>query len=253
MIKKVTFKNKRGLTLRGILHVPKQFDTAVIYCHGFPSTSRGFTARRIGRDLGGRYLLLRFDFGGTPNSEGKFEDKRMSREVEDIRSAIDYLYKNHSFRRLVLVGHSTGAIDVSLYAHSDKRISKVILTGAVHDLANAVRYDFTDYQVNEFWKRGYIVYHWPKHWVNGRKLKKAFYDEFFTLDIPRAIKKYRKPLLVIHGERDIIPWDKEGYALYKLANRPKKFVLIKDADHSFSVPQQWKNVVKHILRFIERE
>ncbi len=252
MVKRVAFKNKRGLILRGVLHVPERFDTAVVFCHGFPSTSRGHSATRVGRDLGNRFLTLRFDFSGTPISDGKFEDKLMSREVEDIRCAIDFLKKNYSFKQLVLIGHSTGAIDASLYAHQDKRIGKLILTGAVHDLANAARYDFTDYQMYEFWKKGHVVYRRPEDWVNGKKLKKAFYDEFFTLDIPRTIKKYHKPLLIIHGEHDVIPWDKEGYTLYKIANRPKRFVLIKGADHSFSAPHQWRSVVKHMIRFITK-
>lgn len=250
MIKKVAFKNNKGLTLRGILHVPRRFDTALVYCHGFPSSTRGSTSRRVGRDFGKKFLTLRFDFSGTPTSDGKFEDKRMSEEVADIRSAIDFLFRHYSFKQLVLMGHSTGAIDASLYAHSDKRVSKLVLTGAVHDLANAARYDFTDYQMNEFWKKGFIVYRRLKHWVNGKKLKKAFYDEFFTLDIPRAIKKFRKPILIIHGERDFIPWDKEGYALFKFANRPKKFVLIKGADHGFNLPSEWRSVVRHIIKFI---
>jgi pimeloyl-ACP methyl ester carboxylesterase len=252
MIKKVSFKNKRGLTLRGFLHLPRVFDTAVVYCHGFPSSSRGGSARRIGRDLGGKFLTLRFDFSGTPVSDGTFENKLMSHEVEDIRAAIDFLHENYKFKKLVLIGHSTGAIDASLYAHSDKRVSKLILTGAVHDLANAVRYDFTDYQVYEFWKKGYIVYRRPKYWTNGKKLKKAFYDEFFTLDIPRAMKKYNRPLLIVHGEQDIIPWDKEGYGLYKLANKPKRFVLIKGADHGFHNPADWKRVIRLMTDFIKK-
>ncbi|HEY4498518.1 MAG TPA: alpha/beta fold hydrolase [Candidatus Paceibacterota bacterium] len=250
MIKKISFKNKRGLTLCGFVHIPKQYDTAVIFCHGFPSTSRGHMATKIGRDLGPRYLTLRFDFSHTPVSGGKFEDKLMSREVEDIRSAIDFLSHTYKFKKLVLIGHSTGAIDASLYAHCDRRIDKVILTGAVHDLANAARYDFTDYQMYEFWKKGHIVYRRPKHWVNGERLNKKFYDEFFKLDIPRAIKKYHKPLLIIHGEQDVIPWDMEAYALYTLANRPKRFILIKGADHSFSAPYHWKSVVRHMVSFI---
>lgn len=252
MIKRVEFKNKRGLTLRGYLHIPQHFDVAVLYCHGFPSSSRGHSASRIGKDLGSRFLTLRFDFSGTPGSDGKFEDKRMSREVEDIRASIDFLYKHYLFKQLVLIGHSTGAIDASLYAYTDKRVNKLVLTGAVHDLTNAARYDFTDYQMYEFWKKGYITYRRPKHWVNGKKLKHAFYNEFFTLDIPHAMKKYHKPLLIIHGEQDQIPWDKEGYALYKLANHPKKFVLIKGADHSFSAPLHWNSVVKHMISFIKK-
>ena len=252
MIKRVSFKNKRGLLLRGYVHEPKRYDTAVIFCHGFPSSSRGFTSPRIGKALEDDFLVLRFNFSHTPASEGEFEDKLMSREVEDIRAAIDFLCKSFSFKKLVLIGHSTGAIDVALYAHRDKRVSKIILTGAVSDLKNAVRYDFTDGEVREFWRKGFIIYHRPGTWAHKKKLRKAFYDEFFILDIPRAIKKYRKPLLIIHVEKDVIPWDREGYALYKIANRPKRFVLIKDADHSFSNPKHWRQVLRHMKAFIKK-
>ena len=253
MVRKISFKNKRGLVLRGFVHIPKRFDTAVVFCHGFPSSSEGRTSRRIGPALCREgFLVLRFNFSHTPPSGGRFEDKLMSREVSDIRSAVDFLFRNYSFKKLVLAGHSTGAIDVSLYAQSDKRVDKIILTGAVSDLKNAVRYDFTDREVRGFWTRGYIVYRRPGSWADGRRIKKGFYDEFFSLDIPDAIKRYKRPLLIIHGEKDSIPWDREGYALFKMANRPKEFVLIKGADHSFTKPTHWRQVVRQMVSFIKR-
>lgn len=252
MIKKISFKNKEGLMLRGLVHVPKNFDTAVIFCHGFPSSSKGYTSRRIGSALEkAGFLVLRFNFSHTPPSEGEFERKLMSKEVSDIRFAVDYLCKNFKFKRLILIGHSTGAIDVSLYAKSDKRIDGIILTGAVSHLRNAVRYDFTDEQVRDFWTKGYVVYHRAGKWVNGKRLRRNFYDEFFSLDISHSIKRYTKPLLIIHGEKDVIPWDREARVLYKMANRPKKFVLIKGADHSFTKPKHWRQVVTQMIRFIK--
>lgn len=232
MVKKVAFKNRRGLTLRGYVHVPKRFDTAVVYCHGFPSSSRGTTSPRVGRMLeNAGFLVLRFDFSGTPNSDGKFENKLMSSEVADIRSAIDFLYENFRFNALVLYGESTGAIDASLYGHTDKRLAGMIVTGIESDLKHSAHYEFTDEQVRDFWTKGFAAYRQPRHWVNGKKLRKVYYDEFFTLDVPRAMKRFHRPLLVVHGERDIIPWKSEGYAFYRNANRPKRFVLVKGADH----------------------
>lgn len=253
MIKQVSFKNRRGLFLRGVAHIPRKFETAVVFCHGFPSGTMGSTSRRIGPALAhAGFLVLRFTMSHTPPSGGRFEDKLMSREVEDIKSAIDFVCSHFSFKKLVLYGHSTGAIDAALYAHRDRRIDKLILTGAVSDLKNAARYDFTDEQVKDFWKKGYIVYRRRGEWVNWKKLKKRFYDEFFTLDIPRAIRKFKKPLLIIHGEMDRIPYMEEAYALYKMANRPKKFVLIKGADHSFHNPRHFRAVMRHIISFIKR-
>lgn len=249
----VFFKNARGLILKGYVHAPKKYDTAVVFCHGFPSNSRGSTSLRIGRALPrAGFLVFRFDFSHNPESEGRFEEKLMSQEVDDIKSAIDFVSNHFSFKKLVLYGHSTGAIDASLYAYRDKRIDKLVLTGAVANLKNAARYDFTDEQVRDFWKNGYIVYRRKGEWVDGKKLKKRFYDEFFTLDIPKAIKKFKRPILIIHGEKDLIPYEREALILYRMANQPKKFVLIKGADHSFHGSRHFSEAMRHIISFIKR-
>lgn len=71
--------------------------------------------------------------------------------------------------------------------------------------------------------------------VPQKRLKKAFYDEFFTLDILSAIRKLKRPLLIIHGEKDeFIPVHKDPQEVYQTANKPKKLIIVKGADHSFS-------------------
>ncbi len=250
-MKPISFQNKYGLTLRGFVHEPRQYDTAIVFLHGFPSHCRGFTGTRVMKAISAtNYLLLVFDFSHTDRSEGKFEDKLMSKEVDDVQSAIDFLQQNYHFRQLVLIGISTGAIDAALYAYKDKRIDKLVLLGGVSGLKHAARYDFTDMQVRDFWKKGYIAYHAPGKWYHRKKLKKAFYDEFFTLDIPQAIKKWRKPLLVVHGEKDEAVPLKNGEGLFAMANRPKKLVVIRGADHRFSQPQHFRKVMKVIDTFI---
>ena len=248
----VQIKNNKGLILQGIVHKPKKYDTAVIFLHGFPGSMYGTAARvlSIFSKLG--FLCFRFEFSGTNTSEGKFEDKLMSQEVKEVKSAIDFLEKNFPFKRLVLIGHSTGAIDAELYAHKDKRINKLIILGGVSDLKQAVRYDFTDQQVHDFWKKGYITYHRPNSWYHKKKLKKAFYDEFFTLDLPKSIKKYHHPLLIVHGSKDEAVPEKEAHLLYHLANKPKKIVIIKGADHRFTKKRHQARLLWEIYRFIRK-
>jgi pimeloyl-ACP methyl ester carboxylesterase len=182
----------------------------------------------------------------------------MSQEVKEIKNAIDFLYNNYEFKSLILIGHSTGAIDASLYAYKDKRIDKLVLSGAVSDLKYAARYDFNDEQIKDFWEKGYIIYRKvkgrKKHWVQGKKLKKAFYDEFFILNIFKAMRKWNKPLLIIHGEKDeAIPSSKDPYELYKLCKCRKKLVIIKGSDHSYSDKKCWKRFVKVVDNFIRRK
>lgn len=254
MIQKIEFKNGRGLTLRGFIHVPKKYETAILFLHGFPGSCQGFTATRLLQAaVKTNYLLMVFSLSHTPPSDGKFEDKLMSKEVEDIKYAIDFLEKNYRFKQLVLAGISTGAIDASLYAHRDKRIDKLILMGAESDTKHSAHYDFTDEQVHDFWAKGHIIYNRPEHWVHQQKLKKAFYDEFFTLDIPKAMRKYKKPLLIIHGENDEAVPLKEAQELFKLANKHKKLVIIGGADHRFSGKKEFGKVVKVVRKFVEKK
>ena len=252
MIQPIEFKNDKGLNLRGFIHRPNKYDTAVIFIHGFPGSMFGTAARvlTIFSKLG--FLCMRFEFTGTNTSEGKFENKRMSQETNDIKSAIDFLEHNFKFKKLILVGHSTGAIDAALYAHKDKRITKLILLSGVSDLKHAVHYDFTDEQVNQFWSKGYIAYKCPGAWYHNKKLKKAFYDEFFTLNIPKSLKKYYHPLLIVHGSKDESVPVKEAHQLYKIANKPKKILIIRGADHRFTKKRHQLQLLWNLYRFIKK-
>ena len=253
MEKAISFKNQKGTILRGFVNIPKKYDTALIFCHGFPSSAIGTSGTRIGKTFEKlKYLTLRFSFSGTPPSDGKFQDKLMSQESREIKYAIDFLTQNYAFKKLILFGHSTGAIDLALYAYKDKRITKVILGGAVANLKKAVHYDFTDEQISSFNEKGQVIYNHPDKWFHNKHLNKTFYDEFFKLDIVKALKKLKRPLLIIHGEKDeIIPSKKDPREVYKAANQPKKLVIVKGADHSFSNEKHWKQVVKHIKSFME--
>ena len=250
MLKKISFKNWQGITLRGFVHKPKKYDTAILTLHGFPGSCTSKRIRKTAALLEKKgFLVMRFDFAGSKISEGRFEEKLMSSEAKDIRSAIDYLSKNYTFKTLMLHGHSTGAIDAALYAYKDKRIANLVLSGAVDDLKKSARFDFSDVQVHNFWTKGFIVYKRKKQWTYGKKLKKAFYDEFFKLDIPKAIRKYKKPLLIIHGSNDKDVPVERACALFKIAHKPKRMVIIKGADHKFSKKKWLLQFVDQIVKF----
>ncbi len=252
-MKKISFKNKDGLTLRGFVYGPLfSGDTAILFLHGFPGHCSG-TGQRFCRALSCfGYLTMSFDFSGTDTSDGKFSEKRMSKEVDDIKYAIDFLEKKYFFKKLFLIGISTGAIDAALYAHSDKRITGVVLLSGVADLKRGVHYDFNDEQIALFKKKKYIIYDRPGKWYHGKKLKKAFYDEFFVLDVIKLLKKYKKPLLIVHGSKDEAVPIFEAKDLYKTANEPKKLVVISGADHQFSSLWHGLRVLFTLVAFIRK-
>ena len=254
-VKSISFLNKDKLTLRGFVHIPSarlRNKKAIVYLHGFPGHCTG-SAAVFAKALGALgYIVLRFDFSGSDLSEGKFAEKLMSNEVSDVKYAVNFLFSEYGelFDELILCGISTGAIDASLYAYSDSRVSKLVLLGAVSDLKHAVNYDFSAVQVRDFWKRGWIRYSREGKWYHGKKLKKAFYDEFFTLDLASAISKWHGPTLIIHGSEDeAIPSSKDPHELFEICNTPKKLLIVRGANHKFSNPMHALKVVRAINRF----
>lgn len=203
MIDAIEFMNARSEMLKGSVHIPKSpSGIACVYLHGFPSSQHSSSGTDVCERLCKKgHLVMRFSFSGCDDSEGDFAFTTMSRQIEDIKYAIDYFKKNYDFNKLVLIGHSTGAINAALY--SDRRIDKIVLMSGIADLEAVVNYDFTPRQIKDFWEQGFIIYDRPyKKWVHKQKLYKKFYDEFFTLDLKKAIKRIKKPLLIIHAEKD---------------------------------------------------
>jgi pimeloyl-ACP methyl ester carboxylesterase len=251
MLKPIQFQNEKKLTLRGFVHEPERFDTAVIFLHGFPASNNYAVSTRIGESLEKlNYLVLRFEFSGTNTSDGDFENKLMSEEVKDIKSAIDYVESNYTFKKLLLVGHSTGAIDAALYAYQDSRIDKLILLGGVGNLKEAVSYDFSNEQVNEFLKNGFLTFKVENHWTYRKKLNKAFYDEFFTLDVLGSLNKFENQVLIIHGEKDeAVPVSKDPLELNEAAKN-SRLVIIKNADHKFLESEHWEELISEVDSFI---
>jgi uncharacterized protein len=252
MMHEISFRNQKGQTLRGFIHGPKRYDhgTAILTLHGFPGSCTGDRIINTAKMLEKKgFLVMRFDFSGSNISDGKLEDKLISQEVKEIKYAIDFLKKNYKFRKLVLHGHSTGATDASLYAHLDKRINKLILSGATDRLDSSAHFDFNDLQVRDFWTKGYITYRSKKYWSYNKRVSKAYYDEFFRLDIPGAMKKYRRPLLIVHGEKDEGVPVQRAHELYKLCNRPRQLYIIKGSDHRFTKKKWLKLFVEKAARF----
>ena len=93
----------RGLTLRGMLHVPDGREGKlpfVILFHGFCDDRNeiNFVHTELSRRLCERGIAsVRFDFAGSGESDGRFEDMTVSGEVADGMAILDYV-KGMAFR-----------------------------------------------------------------------------------------------------------------------------------------------------------
>ena len=93
-MEKLTIKNSSGEKLAGILYPIKNSGKLIIFCHGrLVNKDNPFYAELCGKLSESGFNVYSFDFSGNGESEGKFEECTISKDVEDIKSAVDFFKK----------------------------------------------------------------------------------------------------------------------------------------------------------------
>ena len=128
-VEKVFFQSE-GQRLAGVLHLPDQNSPpCVIASHGLLSSKDSEKYMALGERLSQEGIaMLRFDFRGIGESEGRLEDDTVSRRITDLGAAIDFMLTRPGLgRRIGLVGSSLGGY-VSLFkAAMDKEIRALVI------------------------------------------------------------------------------------------------------------------------------
>ncbi len=235
----VTFNNTHGQKLHGVLHFPRSGvrPPIVIMAHGFTDDKTGDNRLfvKFARKIAPRGLaVLRFDFAGSGDSEGDFAEITPRSEIEDLRSAIDFVctLPGIDTHFISLLGYSLGGA-VSIYAAAeDQRINAFIGWAPVsHPEATFQRIlGKKTFDLAEKFGRA------PCR--NGDKqfsLRRDFFLDLQNLNPLSTINKISpRPILLIQGLLDekVLPTETE--ILYRSAVNPKEIHFISDAGHSFA-------------------
>jgi uncharacterized protein len=140
----VTFANKNGIRLFGILHLPQtaeRSDTAIILLS--PGVKMRTGPHRLYRRMTELFTslgfpVLRFDFFGLGDSEGQMDEKLLAdvynhmevgRFVNDAIDAMDWMQKNHGYSRFIMSGLCGGAVSGLLAGSRDKRVVGLLSLG----------------------------------------------------------------------------------------------------------------------------
>ena len=125
-MRRVTFRNSRGLRLVGHLH-ETDGPTAVVMAHGFTGdkSMQGRFDRVAAAVHGEGHAVLAFDYAGC----GESDDDRITvgKHVDDLRSAVAFV-RGEGYERVGLYGQSLGA-RVCLQAY-EPGIRTMVLVGA---------------------------------------------------------------------------------------------------------------------------
>ncbi|MBN1156625.1 alpha/beta hydrolase [Candidatus Woesearchaeota archaeon] len=230
--------NSKGEKLKGILHKADS-NRLVIVCHGFNCTKETAFIPQLCNELAKNgFNAFRFDFAGNRESEGRFEDATISKEIKDIKSVSDYF--SNDYEVFCLIGHSKGAVEVLLNQAKYKTARNVVDIAGVVNQEQQTSTKYSGQQIKELKVKGYFTY-------NGLKISKEYYDDRLGYgDIRKEVKKIKVPVLVVHGtEDDDVPF--ENGKLMAEALRCD-FKIIKGADHFFRKYE--KKLITSIIDFL---
>ncbi|WP_454061882.1 alpha/beta hydrolase [Candidatus Nitrospira salsa] len=164
---------------------------------------------------------LRMSFSGNGDSEGRFEDSTISKEVNDLGSVFDVL----DGWNILYVGHSMGgAVGVLLASQDPRIVGLVSLAGMVHTDAFSQR-EFSDVTPD----KGLM---WDEP---ACPLSQVFIDDTSAIGtvVTRA-PSIKVPWLLVHGTADDVVPLQDSLDIFERANDPKQLVQIEGADHVFS-------------------
>ena len=256
----------------------RQAKPVVIFAHGFKGFKDWGHWRLIAREFAeSGFVFIKFNFshnGTTLAAPMDFEDleafgrNNYSKELTDLEAVMQWLHNGSnempaieaSLQNIFLIGHSRGGAICAVKAAQDVRIKALITWAAVSRLD----YAWQDTKLMEDWeKRG--VY----HVLNGRTgqhmpIYYQMYEDFMahkeTLDVEQAVRKMKKPLLIIHGDEDPSVPVEAARQLHSW-NADSKLHIITGANHVFggshpfptdTLPEHANELAESSIEFLKK-
>jgi len=215
-VEKVFFMSE-GMKILGILHLPDEKNPpCVIASHGLLSSKDSEKYIALGERMSGEGMaMLRFDFRGIGESEGREEDNTISKKIADLSAAIDFVKSYPGLgNRIGLIGSSLGGFLSLIKASGDKEMRAVVIWATplhLDDLGTKRQEEDHPLPPDAFFED------LPKHRL-----------------VPLLHKVYR--CLVIHGEEDELVSMDQALGIFYNLGVPKELHMIGGADHRLTDP-----------------
>ena len=213
---------------------------ALLFLPGYASDMMGSKAVALDRwaQRSGR-AMVRFDYSGCGESEGRFEDGTLARWRDDVLALIDA-----SEGDLVLVGSSMGGWLMLLAALArPDRVRALVGIAAAPDFSD---WGFSQDEKMTILQQGRIEQ--PSDHGAPMVTTKAFWQSAEALRLFHTPIGFDRPVRLLHGEADTdVPAWVSGRIAQLLRSADVQTILVKDGDHRLSRAQD----IALLLRTVE--
>ena len=245
-----SFTNSIGEKLSATLHrpsVPNGFGFVLGHC---------FTCSRHTRilidlsnaltDLG--FCVLRFDFSGNGQSEGRFEDSTYTKQIDEMISAVDFMKKNEA-DHVLIGGHSMGGM-VSLFTAARQKDIAGVIALAVGSAPLHPDRLLTGIQKEQLITSGNVPFS-----SRGRNLvlTRDFFDDAKQYDIQEMIAQITCPVLIVLAENDMVLDPITAKSVLSSENQNVDVFEVEGADHMFSSAEHRQIIIAHITQWIQKK
>lgn len=211
----------------------------VILAHGYTGTKceggRLFvhTARSLAE---AGISALRFDFWGSGDSEGGFDEMSPNTEIADLHTVIAWARRKR-YSAIGVLGLSLGGAVSICTAAENPHVKTLVTWSALPKF--------------EGWTKGVVT---PSGKIKKNPLLGGprLATDLPKADVPESYVSLRIPKLQIQGDNDI-PGFREGFECYfPQASAPKKHTVIPGADHVFTSWPHRRKVIRQTVAWFQK-
>jgi uncharacterized protein len=197
-----------------------------------------------------------------------FGRNNYSKELYDLSTVVDWVTDpSQKFAgeldadRIFVVGHSRGGGIVLIHASEDERI-KAVATWASVAACKTPWGNWSEEKMKE-WRQTGVAFYRNSRTCQDMPLYYQLYEDFINnsnrLDVLKAVRNLKQPLLICHGRQDeAVPVEK---AILLKEQKPEAELYLLDSDHVFGRKHPWlveqlpdamQQVIQRTIKFFDQ-